>query len=75
MDGSMIPIVAIISGCCFLAVVTIADSARKRAKHRETEESRREIAAYVAEGSISPEDAERLLSARPKASPKHDRFG
>lgn len=27
------------------------------------EESRREIAAYVAEGSMSPEDAERILAA------------
>jgi len=27
------------------------------------EESRREIAAYVAEGSMSPEDAEKLLAA------------
>lgn len=29
---------------------------------REKERTRREIAAYVAEGSISPEDAERLLA-------------
>ncbi|QKK07762.1 MAG: hypothetical protein HND58_05975 [Planctomycetota bacterium] len=27
------------------------------------EESRREIAAYVAEGSMSPEDAEKILAA------------
>ncbi|MCC5824202.1 MAG: hypothetical protein LAT64_12680 [Phycisphaerales bacterium] len=32
-------------------------------KTRQTEQSRREIAAYVAEGSISPEDGERLLKA------------
>lgn len=32
-------------------------------KTRQTEQSRREIAAYVAEGSMSPEDAERLLTA------------
>lgn len=29
------------------------------------ERSRREIAAYVAEGSISPEDADRLIGHRP----------
>ncbi len=29
------------------------------------ERSRREIAAYIAEGSISPEEGERLLSAKP----------
>ncbi len=31
------------------------------------ERSRREIAAYVAEGSITPEDAERLLRAESKS--------
>ncbi|MEL6329615.1 MAG: hypothetical protein AAFR38_08135 [Planctomycetota bacterium] len=35
----------------------------QRSKH--VEESRREIAAYVAEGSISPVDAERLIAANP----------
>lgn len=30
---------------------------------KERERSRREIAAYVAEGSMSPDDAERLLKA------------
>jgi hypothetical protein len=30
---------------------------------KERERSRRELAAYVAEGSMSPDDAERLLSA------------
>jgi cell division protein FtsX len=30
---------------------------------RQTEQSRREIAAYVAEGSMTPEDGERLIKA------------
>lgn len=30
---------------------------------REREQSRREIAAYVAEGSMSPADGERLIAA------------
>lgn len=34
-------------------------------KRRQFEQSRREIAAYVAEGSISPEDAERILRNGP----------
>jgi hypothetical protein len=33
------------------------------AKARAREESRREIAAYVAEGTISPDDAVRLINA------------
>ena len=33
-------------------------------KARAFERTRREIAAYVAEGSITPDEAERLLEAR-----------
>lgn len=38
-----------------------------RGMHRtkEVEKSRRELAAYVAEGTISPEDAERLMKVEP----------
>ncbi len=32
---------------------------------RQIEQSRREIAAYIAEGSMSPEEGERLLRAEP----------
>lgn len=44
-----------------IAIVTDAIQKVQRTKARE--ESRREIAAYVAEGSISPDDAAKLLSA------------
>jgi hypothetical protein len=37
---------------------------RKIAETKEREKSRREIAAYVAEGSMTPDDAERLLEPR-----------
>ncbi|MGP1308904.1 MAG: hypothetical protein ACTS27_01750 [Phycisphaerales bacterium] len=45
-----------------LAAVVLGIFVRMR-NTRERERSRREIAAYVAEGSISPDDAERLLNA------------
>jgi hypothetical protein len=32
---------------------------------RQVEQSRREIAAYIAEGSMSPEEGEKLLRAEP----------
>lgn len=36
---------------------------------KEREKSRREIAAYIAEGSMTPEDGERILNAgNPKSS-------
>lgn len=31
------------------------------AKRKETEKTKRELAAYVAEGTMSPEDAERII--------------
>ena len=37
---------------------------------RQVEQSRREIAAYIAEGSMSPEDGEKLLRAEPGQSGK-----
>lgn len=46
-----------------IVVAVIAASATKQTRERET--ARREIAAYVAEGAITPEDAERLLQPRP----------
>ncbi len=47
----------------FLIVAVVVEERRKVIQLREREETRREIAAYVAEGSMSPEDAERILTA------------
>ncbi len=41
------------------------------AKAKAREESRREIAAYVAEGTISPDDAVRLINAGRSANEAH----
>ena len=38
-------------------------------KAKNYERSRREIAAYIAEGSMSPEEGERLLAAKPGKRP------
>lgn len=35
-------------------------------RNKSFERSRREIAAYIAEGSISPEEGERLLQVKPQ---------
>ena len=50
-------------GAAVLIVGIIVDAVQKVMRTRAREESRREIAAYVAEGSISPDDAAKLLSA------------
>ena len=47
-----------------IAIVAIVFSAvRKMVVSSNVEKSRREIAAYIAEGSMTPEDGERLLNA------------
>lgn len=51
---------------CAIVVLIIAlavlHTVKKTTDVREREKTRREIAAYVAEGSITPQDAARLLS-------------
>ncbi|MBX3359263.1 MAG: hypothetical protein KF745_12650 [Phycisphaeraceae bacterium] len=62
-----------ISGGLFIAGLWIVGSTiRSIARTRAREQSRREIAAYVAEGSMSAEDAERILYA---GSPSWERPG
>ncbi len=56
--GGAIAIVAIVFGIVGWAVLEVS-------KTRERERSRREIAAYVAEGSIDPDKAAALLRAAP----------
>lgn len=59
----LIPLVAIVGGIFVAVVAIICGTIRASARTKEVEATRREIAAYVAEGSIAPADAERLLKA------------
>lgn len=59
----IIPVVGIVFGCTVGMVGIIAGTLHKVMTEKYREQSRREIAAYVAEGSISPDDAAKLLSA------------
>ena len=65
MSGTIVAALAIVMGSIMVTVVTgIALQAwRSVAQTRAKEQSRRELAAYVAEGSITPIDAERILRA------------
>ena len=52
-----------------IAISAIVFNTRKEVRiNKEREMSRREIAAYIAEGSMSAEDGERLLNAGPQAA-------
>jgi thiamine monophosphate synthase len=62
----LIPIVAI-GGAFIVAIVAIIfTSIRRIAVNSENEKSRREIAAYIAEGSMTPEQGEKLLASGKK---------
>ena len=50
-------------GIVVAVVAIVTEAIRKVFQTKAREESRREIAAYVAEGSISPDDAAKLLAA------------
>lgn len=64
-EDSVIPLVIFGVGG-IVAVVAIVFGATKRiAMNREREITRREIAAYIAEGSMTPDDGIRLLKATP----------
>lgn len=43
-------------------------SLKSVSENKEREKSRREIAAYIAEGSMTPEDGERIMNAGTKKS-------
>jgi hypothetical protein len=63
IDGNLIPIVAIVGGLSIALVAIVFGAIKSIMQAKAHEESRREIAAYVAEGSISPEDGARLIEA------------
>jgi len=60
VDGSML--LVLIGGAVIVFWITAA-TVHAIYKRGSFERSRREIAAYVAEGSMTPEDGERLLKS------------
>ena len=65
-SGEDIPVVAIIAGCGIGGLAITLGTVCSVFHKREEEQTKREIAAYVAEGSITPEDAERIIASKPK---------
>ncbi len=71
--GLLIPIIAI--GGSFIAgiIAIIFGTIMKISTNSEHEKSRREIAAYVAEGSMSPEDGVKLLASNKQSDASRGR--
>ncbi len=58
-----IPLVAIVFGCATLMVCSIGGAVSKVLVARGQERTRREFAAYVAEGTLDPDQAVAMLNA------------
>jgi cbb3-type cytochrome oxidase subunit 1 len=54
-------VITVIGGCCVLGMILKAFTQIITTSSRER--SRREIAAYIAEGSLTPEQGEKLIRA------------
>ena len=60
---SFIPVMAIALGCTVAVIAIIAGTVSKVSIAKAREQSRRELAAYVAEGTMAPHDAVALMNA------------
>ena len=58
-----IPLVAIVFGCATMMVCSIGGAVSKVLVARGQERTRRELAAYVAEGTLDPDQAVAMLNA------------
>ena len=69
MDDGKIFALIVVGGAFTIAIIGIvAGTIKSVISSRMRETTRREIAAYIAEGSMTPEQGEKLLKAAPKDS-------
>jgi hypothetical protein len=66
----LIPILAISGGLVIAFLWIVLATVSETLKDASREKTKREIAAYIAEGSMTPDQGERILKAHPL--PKHD---
>ena len=62
-SGAFIPVIAIVSGTLMVIVITVVSAMVGVAKTKAREETKRELAAYVAEGTIDADKAIAMLHA------------
>lgn len=63
IPSELIPLTAIAGGVTIALVSVLVGGIGSAMKTRQREQTKREVAAYVAEGSMTPDEAERLLKA------------
>ncbi len=65
-DDEMIAAIAIVGGLSIGVIAIVSATIKNIAKAKMRETTKREIAAYIAEGTMTHEEGERLLAAGPK---------
>ncbi len=73
MQADAVAFMAVMMTFATAMVWTIVHYVASMVKSANVEKSRREIAAYVAEGTITPDEAVRLLNAGKPASERSER--
>lgn len=68
--GQVVGAISVVAVMLVPIIAIIASAAQTTVVNKEREQTRREIAAYVAEGTITPADAERILTAAPSRREK-----
>ncbi len=63
LEGALIPLTAIVLGCLTGMVAIVGGFASVVMKTRAREQTKRELAAYVAEGTLDPDKAVALINA------------
>lgn len=61
--GEEIATIAVVGGLAIAIISIIMGTVKSTTRTKEREQSRREIAAYIAEGSMTPEDGRKLMDA------------
>ncbi len=63
---NIVPLAAITFGCIVAFVWVLCATVHAIVKDRAIERTKRDVAAYIAEGSMTPAEGERIIKARPK---------
>ena len=66
--NELIPAIAIVGGLTIAGISIVCSSIRAIAVGRSREQTKRELAAYVAEGTLDPDKALAMLNAGKKSS-------
>ncbi len=61
--GEVVATMAVGGGILIAIISIIMNTIRSTSQTKQREQTRREVAAYIAEGSMTPEQGEKILSA------------